>query len=113
MANINLKLVAWLRCCVVGVLCCQFCTERLTKISKTNRIHWGAGIAQSVQRLATGWTVRRSSPGGGEIFRTRPDRTLRPTQPPITKGTGSFLGVKRPGHGVDHPPHQATRLKKE
>jgi hypothetical protein len=34
----------------------------------------GAGIAQSVQRLATGWTVRGSNAGGGEIFRTRPDR---------------------------------------
>jgi len=31
-------------------------------------------IAQSVQRLATGWTVRGSNPGGGEIFRTRPYR---------------------------------------
>jgi hypothetical protein len=31
-------------------------------------------IVQSVQRLATGWTVRRSNPGGGEIFRIRPDR---------------------------------------
>ena len=29
-----------------------------------------------------------------------------------TVGTGSFLGVKRPGHGVDHPPHLAPRLKK-
>ena len=35
---------------------------------------WG-GIAQSVQRLATGWTVRGSNPGGREIFRIRPDRT--------------------------------------
>jgi hypothetical protein len=25
-------------------------------------------------RLATGWTVRGSNPGGGEIFRTRSDR---------------------------------------
>jgi hypothetical protein len=33
----------------------------------------GAGIAQSVSRLATGWTVRGLNPGGGEIFRTRPD----------------------------------------
>jgi len=31
-------------------------------------------IAQSVQRLATGWTVRESKPGAGEIFRTIPDR---------------------------------------
>jgi hypothetical protein len=33
-----------------------------------------AGIAQSVQRLATGWKVRGSNPDGGEIFRTFPDR---------------------------------------
>ena len=26
---------------------------------------------------------------------------------------GSFSGVKRPGRGVDHPPHLAPRLKKE
>jgi len=28
-------------------------------------------------------------------------------------GTGSFLGVNRPGRGVDHPPHLAPRLKKK
>ena len=33
-----------------------------------------AGITQSVLQLATGWTVRRSNPGGGEILRTRSDR---------------------------------------
>jgi len=31
----------------------------------------------------------------------------------FTTGTGSFPGVKRPGHGVDHPPHLAPRLKIE
>jgi hypothetical protein len=30
-----------------------------------------------------------------------------------TLGTGSFPGLKRPGHGVDHSPHQVLRLKKE
>jgi hypothetical protein len=30
-----------------------------------------------------------------------------------TLGTGSFLGVKRPGLCVDHPPLLALRLKKE
>jgi hypothetical protein len=30
-----------------------------------------------------------------------------------TMGTGSFLGVKQPERGVDHPPHLAPRLKKE
>jgi hypothetical protein len=43
-----------------GIMCGYFMTR------------W-AGIAQSVQRLATGWTVRGSNPGGGEIFRRRPD----------------------------------------
>ena len=37
-----------------------------------------AGIAQSVSRLATGWTVRGSNPDGGEIFGTRPDRPSDP-----------------------------------
>jgi len=34
----------------------------------------GVGIVQSLYRLATGWTVRGSNPGGGEIFCTHPDR---------------------------------------
>jgi hypothetical protein len=28
-------------------------------------------------------------------------------------GTGFFPAVKRPGHGVDNPPHLAPKLKKE
>ena len=37
------------------------------------------------------------------------------TGPPslLYSGTGSFPGVKRPGRGVDHPPHLVLRLKKE
>ena len=35
-------------------------------------------VAQSVQRLATGWTVRGSNPGGVEIVRTCPDRPWSP-----------------------------------
>jgi aryl-phospho-beta-D-glucosidase BglC (GH1 family) len=65
-----------------------------------------AGIAQSVQRLVTSWTVRGSNPGGGgEIIRTRPNS--------YTTGTGSFPWVKHSGRGVDHPPHLVSRLKKE
>ena len=30
-----------------------------------------------------------------------------------TMGTGLSWGVQRPGRGVDHPPHLASRLKKE
>ena len=38
----------------------------------------GAGIAQSVKRLATDLTVRGSNPGGSEVFRTRPHRSWGP-----------------------------------
>ena len=34
-----------------------------------------AGIAQSVYRLATGWTVRGSNPGGGGGVFTQPSKT--------------------------------------
>jgi hypothetical protein len=40
-------------------------------------------VAQSVWRLTMGWTVGGSNPGGGEIFRTRPDPLWGPTQPPV------------------------------
>ena len=76
------------------------------------RILVGAGIAQSVQRLATGWKVRGSNPDGGEIFRTRPDR---PWGPPTFLYNGYrvfFPAVKQPERGVDQPPHLAPRLKK-
>ena len=35
-------------------------------------------VAQSVKQLATGWTVKGANPGGGEIFRTCPDRSWGP-----------------------------------
>jgi hypothetical protein len=35
-------------------------------------------VAQSVYRLTMGGTVLGSNPGGGEIFRTRPDRPWGP-----------------------------------
>ena len=37
-----------------------------------------AEIAQHVQRLVTACTVQGSNSGGGEIFRTRPDRSCSP-----------------------------------
>jgi len=57
-----------------------------------------AGTAQSVQRLATGWTVRGSNPGGGEIFRTRPDRLWGPPSL-LYNGYRVFSGGKA-GRGV-------------
>jgi hypothetical protein len=59
------------------------------------------GMAQSVQQLTTGRTVRWSNPGGGEVLLTRPDSTW---------GQFSFLynehrvfpGVKWQGRQSDH-----------
>ena len=50
---------------------------------------------------------------GDEIFHTCPDRPWGPLSL-LYNGYGvSFPGVKRPGRGVDHPPHLASRLRKE
>jgi hypothetical protein len=38
------------------------------------KINLWVAIYQLVQRLASGWTFRRSNSGGGENFCARPDR---------------------------------------
>ena len=71
-----------------------------------------AAIAQSAKRLAMGWTVRRSNPVGARF--SAPFHTgLEVHSASYTTGTGSFLGIKRPGRGVDHPLHLAPTLKKK
>jgi hypothetical protein len=52
--------------------------------------------------------------GGGARF-SAPVQTGRGAHPAsYTMDTVSLIpGVKRPGRGVDHPPHPAPRLKKE
>ena len=65
-------------------------------------------MAQSVQRLATGWTVRGSNPGGARLsasVQTGPG--AHPAS--CTMGTGSLPGVMRPGRGADHPPPPKRR----
>ena len=59
---------------------------------------------ESVQRLATGWMVRRSNSDGGEIFRARPDRPWGPLNLLYNGYRLSFPGIKRPERDVDHPP---------
>jgi hypothetical protein len=54
------------------------------------------GIGQSLQWLATGWTVRGSNPGRGEILRTRPGRLWGPTNL-LYNGYRVFLGGKAAG----------------
>jgi hypothetical protein len=59
----------------------------------------------------TGWNVRGSNPGGGEIFHTRPDRPLVPLILLYSGYRISFPGVKRPGRGVDHPPPSSAKVE--
>ena len=54
--------------------------------------------------------VRASNPGGGEIFRPRPDLSWVPPSL-LYSGYGIFPGVKRPGRGVDHPPPCSAEVK--
>jgi len=60
--------------------------------------------------FATGWTVRGSDPGGGEILLTRPHRPWGPPNP-FNWYRISFSGVKRLGRGVDHPPKSSAKVK--
>jgi hypothetical protein len=67
-------------------------------------------IAQSVYRLATGWAVRGSNPGGDEIFHTCPDR---PWGPPslMYNEYQVFAGVrKRLGRDADPSPHSSAEV---
>jgi hypothetical protein len=47
---------------------------RPTKVTIKDTVVVYFNVFSYHHRLATGWTVRGSNPGGGENFRTRPDR---------------------------------------
>ena len=82
-----------------GYCCCKFPKPYYGVLSWDNV----GRVAQSVQRLATGWTFRGSNPGGGEIFRTCPDRPWGPPSP-LYNGYRVFPGVKS-GRSVRLAPH--------
>jgi hypothetical protein len=68
-------------------------------------------VGRYMQVQYPAWTVRGSNPGGGKIFRSRPDR---PWGPPSLLYNGYwvyFPGVKRPGRGVDRPPPSSAEVK--
>jgi hypothetical protein len=70
-----------------------------------------AAIAQSVQRLATGWTVQRSNSGGDEIFRTLPDRQCGPPSFLYKEYCVCFPEINQSGRGVDHPHPSNAEVK--
>jgi hypothetical protein len=77
-------------------------------MQKSLVMKWGwAGIAQSVQRLATGWTVRGSNPGGGEIFHTHPNRLWGPPSPLYSRYRVSSRGLSGQGVALTTHPHIA------
>jgi hypothetical protein len=69
-------------------------------------------VAQSVQRLTTGWTVRGSNPGGAR-FSARPDWPwCRPSL--LYNGYRVFHeGKVRPGHAADHSPPSSAVVMEE
>ena len=77
--------------------------------SRTSYSYWWAGIAQSLQRLVTGWRVRGSNPGGGEIFCTGL-HFLWGVPTLLYHGYRVIPWVNLPGRGADHPPHLAPRV---
>jgi hypothetical protein len=77
------------------------------------RVGFGSRSLPTSDLVARDWTVRWSNPGGGEIFRTRPQRHRAPPSPLYNGHRFSFQGAKRPGFDVVYPPHLEPRLKKE
>jgi hypothetical protein len=62
-----------------------------------------------VCNLASGWTVRESTPGGGEIFCTHPEhRWGSPSL--LCNGYRVIPGVKQPYRGADHPPPSSAKV---
>jgi hypothetical protein len=78
-------------------------------MTKQIYIH-NCGIAQSVWRLATGWTVRGSNSEEGEIFRTLPEPTSE-VQPALCNGP--FQEVYLPGVASITHLYLAAGLMKE
>ena len=73
-------------------------------------VHGGPRYLSRYSDSLTSLTVQGSNPGGGVIFRTRPDRPGAHSAS-CTMGTGSFRGVKRPEGGINHPPPSSAEVE--
>ena len=75
-------------------------------------MHYVGRVAQSIKRLATGWTVRDRIPVGTRFY-ARPDR---PWGPPslLYNGYRVFPGGKLlPGRAADHSPLSSAAVVEE
>ena len=69
-------------------------------------------VAQSVQRLTTGWKVRGSNPGG-TTFSAHPDQPWGPHSL-LYNGYRVFpRGKVRPGRAADHSPPSSAVVMEE
>jgi hypothetical protein len=58
-----------------------------------------------------GWTVRKTHPGGGEIFRTRPGQPCGPLSLLYSGYSVPFPRIRRLGRGVNHPRSSSAEVK--
>jgi hypothetical protein len=74
------------------------------------RFECGPGLlsyySDSLQAM---WSGDRIPLGARSSVPVQTDPGAHPTS--YTMGTGSFLGVKRPGRGVSHPPPSSAKVK--
>jgi hypothetical protein len=70
-------------------------------------------VAQSVQRLAMGWTVRGSNAGGRRDFPHLSRPALGPTQLPVQWLPGLSRGKERPGRNPDPSTPTSAVVMKE
>jgi hypothetical protein len=76
-------------------------------------VHKSSLGRDGVVRIATccGLDGRGSSTGEVEIFRARPNSSWGPPSLVCNRCQVSFLGVKRPGRGIDPSPQSSTEVK--
>jgi hypothetical protein len=95
-------------CCLLYITLFAIDEDAVISIYGLSVCVGGAGIAQSVWRLATGWTVRGLDPGGGRDF----PRGSLPAS--CTLGTRFvYWGYSSRGLALTSHRHLSSRLKEE
>jgi hypothetical protein len=84
-----------------------------TAVITSNIIYIEAGIAHSVQQLATGSMIESPGRIKNFLFTTQSRPALEFTETPIQWIFGApSPGIKRPWHELDHPPPANAEIKK-